>query len=222
MFGNVYGPAEVNQCTYFNIDKNYKLEKDLPLGVVWENTDYRILDENDTPVKNGASGVLAIRSETMMLGYWNNKELTENSFYKESILPEYEYVFFKTGDVVKENTNGDLIFIGRNDRQVKIRGYRVELNEVEAQLVNHKNVREAVTYVEKNENDSGDTITAVVLLHNEDIDTNIKVMQAHCSENLPKYAIPEHIYIMKEFPRTTSDKVDRNKIKTKIAEDYNE
>ena len=221
-FSNVYGPAEVNQCTYFNIDKNYALEKDLPLGVVWENTDYRILDSKDQHVEKGTPGVLAIRSETMMLGYWNNKELTEKSLYKEPILPNYEHVYFKTGDVVKEDVNGDLIFIGRNDRQVKIRGYRVELDEIESQLLKHNNVREAITYVEKNENELGDTITAVILLNTDDNHTEIKALQVHCSENLPKYAIPEQIYIMKEFPRTTSDKVDRNKIKTKIAEEYNE
>ncbi|WP_299119065.1 amino acid adenylation domain-containing protein [uncultured Winogradskyella sp.] len=221
MFGNVYGPAEVNQCTYFNIDKNYKIENDLPLGEVWENTDYRILDNKDMPVEKGLHGILAIRSETMMLGYWNNNELTEQSLYRESILSDYDYVFFKTGDVVKENENGDLVFVGRNDRQVKIRGYRVELDEVEAQLIKHENVREAITYVEKKENDSGDTITAVVLLNTDGSIVDVKVLQAHCADNLPKYAVPEQIYIMNEFPRTTSDKVDRNKIKTKIAEDYN-
>ncbi|BAO74615.1 amino acid adenylation domain-containing protein [Winogradskyella sp. PG-2] len=219
MFGNVYGPAEVNQCTYFNIDKNYKLESDLPLGRVWENTEYRILNDNDLPVEKGKSGVLAIRSETMMLGYWNNSELTDKSLYKESILPVYDFEFFKTGDVVKENDNGDLVFVGRNDRQVKIRGYRVELDEVEAQLVKHKDVREAITYLEKYTHKSGDTITAVVLLKTSELE--IKVLKAHCAENLPKYAVPEHIYIMNEFPRTTSDKVDRNKIKIKIAENYN-
>jgi len=220
-FSNVYGPAEVNQCTYFNIDKNYTLQKDLPLGVVWENTDYRILDTNDKEVEKGESGVLAIRSETMMLGYWNNKELTEKSLYKELILPDYDHVFFKTGDVVKENSNVDLVFIGRNDRQIKIRGYRVELDEIEAQLLKHNNVREAVAYSEKNKTDSGDTITSVVLLHEIDTEDDEKVLKGHCFLHLPKYAIPEHIYIMKEFPRTTSDKVDRNKIKTKIAETYN-
>ena len=221
MFGNVYGPAEVNQCTYFNIDKNYKLENDLPLGIVWENTDYRILDNNDTPVNQGEPGVLAIRSETMMLGYWNNTELTEKSLYRESILPVYDYEFFKTGDVVRENENGDLMFVGRNDRQVKIRGYRVELDEVEAQLVKHKNVTEAIAYVEKSKNESGDTITAVVLLNSDTTDNSEKVLQVHCSENLPKYAVPEQIYIMTEFPRTTSDKVDRKKIEIQIAENYN-
>ena len=220
-FSNVYGPAEVNQCTYFNIDKSYKIENDLPLGVVWENTDYRILDANDLQVVKGISGVLAIRSETMMLGYWNNKELTEKSLYKETILHDYEHVFFKTGDVVREDKNGNLIFIGRNDRQVKIRGYRVELDEIETQLLKHTNVIEAIAYVEKNNNASGDTITAAVILNTERSEEDVKALQVHCAEHLPKYAIPQHIYIMKEFPRTTSDKVDRNKIKTKIAEDHN-
>ncbi|WP_178989427.1 amino acid adenylation domain-containing protein [Winogradskyella schleiferi] len=221
-FSNVYGPAEVNQCTYFNIDKSFKFENDLPLGLVWENTDYRILDENDKPVEHGKSGILAIRSETMMLGYWNNQKLTEKSLYKEAILPDYDHVFFKTGDVVKKDDNSDLVFIGRNDRQVKIRGYRVELNEIEATLLKHSNVKEAIAYMGKNESNSGDSITAVVILNINDKNDVVKELEIHCAESLPKYAVPEQIYIMNEFPRTTSDKIDRNKIKTKIAHSYNE
>ncbi|WP_299102882.1 amino acid adenylation domain-containing protein [uncultured Winogradskyella sp.] len=220
-FSNVYGPAEVNQCTYFNIDNTYEINEDLPLGTVWENTDYRILDTNDKQVEKGTSGVLAIRSETMMLGYYNNKPLTDKSFYHESILSGYDHVFFKTGDVVKENEIGQLLFIGRNDRQVKIRGYRVELDEIEAILLQHIDVREAVAYVEKNNNESRDSVTAVVLLKNETSEIDIKELKIHCSQNLPKYAVPEEIYIMNEFPRTTSDKIDRNKIQIKISENHN-
>jgi acyl-coenzyme A synthetase/AMP-(fatty) acid ligase len=210
-FGNVYGPAEVNQCTYFNINSDYNITKELPLGRVWNGTEYRILDNNDSEVADGEPGELAIRSDTMMLGYWNNTQLTKNAFYKESILPNHEYVFFKTGDVVRKNDAGDLIFVGRNDRQIKVRGYRVELDEIEIQLNAHSNVIEASVFTLKKE-DSSKTIVAVVLLrdHQDDFE---KALQGHCSKKLPQYAIPEQIYIMEAFPRTTTDKIDRNKIK---------
>ena len=65
------------------------------------------------------------------------------------------------------------------------------------------------------EEDTGNSIVAVTLLHNREDDFE-KVLQIHCAKTLPKYAVPEHIYRMEEFPRTTTDKIDRNKIKELI------
>ncbi len=213
-FSNVYGPAEVNQCTYFNIDSTYPITKELPLGKVWNNTQYRIIDENNKEVLDDEPGELAIRSDTMMLGYWNNPELTQKSLYKVSILPNHNYLFFKTGDVVRRNEEGNLVFVGRNDRQIKVRGYRVELDEIETQLNSHENVIEASVFAMERE-DTGNSIIAVALLNNGEDDFE-KVLQIHCAKTLPKYAVPEHIYMMEEFPRTTTDKIDRNKIKELI------
>ena len=210
-FSNVYGPAEVNQCTYYNIDSSYPITKELPLGKVWNHTEYRILDDNHQEVLDGESGELAIRSDTMMLGYWNNPELTKKAFYKESISPNHDNVFFKTGDVVRKDEEKQLVFVGRNDRQIKVRGYRVELDEIETQLNTHENVIEASVFAMERE-DSSNSVVAVALLHHQENDFE-KILQTHCAITLPKYAIPEHIYIMEEFPRTTTDKIDRKRIK---------
>ena len=106
----------------------------IPIGQVWANTAYHILDSTDRKVPQGASGELVVRAATMMKGYWNNAALTEKSMYKEFVSPSVENLYYRTGDLVEENENDELLFLGRNDRQIKIRGYRVELDEVESVL----------------------------------------------------------------------------------------
>lgn len=210
-FSNVYGPAEVNQCTYFNFDTNTPIGAYVPIGKVWENTDFKILDSNDNEVDRGESGQLVISSATMMLGYWNNKKLTEQSLFKEAIAPNLERTFYRTGDAVRQDENDNLIFLGRTDRQIKLRGYRIELDEIEAVLEQLDDVKEAAVFVL--ENDKGDkTLTAVVLLMPH-AKQEIDALMSHVKSKLPTYAVPHKIDVLDEFPRTGSGKIDLNKIK---------
>ena len=126
-FSNVYGPAEVNQCTYYNFKKLDKTTDSVPLGQAWGNTEILILDEEGNVIADDSIGELLVRSATRMAGYWNQPELTKKSLYVRQAETGIKEVFYKTGDLVKRREDGNLIFIGRKDRQVKIRGYRIEL-----------------------------------------------------------------------------------------------
>ena len=205
-FYNIYGPAEVNQCTAYELKSPPAENEIVPIGHVWEETEFRILDENGNPKKDG-SGELAIHSTTMMSGYWNNGALTEKSWYHEKS-SEGNKTFFKTGDVVFKNEEGNLVFLGRNDRQVKIRGYRIEIDEIEAALLAHENVVEAaVVTVQKNQTEK--EILAAVILNEKEV-LGQKELKTHCRKLLPSYAVPESIAFMHDFPRTGSGKIDRN------------
>ena len=212
-FSNVYGPTELNQCSYFNFEFPFK-EKEVPLGKIWDNTTYRILDETNKPVLNGEIGVLAIRSETMMMGYWNNPKLTEASFYKEKTNCGQKHIFFITGDMVLEDAQGRLFFRGRKDRQVKIRGYRLELDEIEYVLNSHTAVKESAAFIFENEKEVKE-ISCAVIGKKVDVDLK-KILKIYCQDKLPAYAVPTEIFVLNEFPRTTSDKIDRNRIKAQI------
>ncbi|NER13676.1 amino acid adenylation domain-containing protein [Leptobacterium flavescens] len=215
-FSNVYGPAEVNQCTFYHLENPPSINEEIPIGEIWNNTEARILDANDKEVKKGETGVLAIRSETMMLGYWNNPELTERSLFREKTTEGFESVYFKTGDMVRKNEKGELMFAGRNDRQVKIRGYRVELDEIEALLNAHENIEASAAFTTESDND-GKEITAVALTDNEK-KYDSTAIRVYCEDHLPAYAIPTNIYVFEEFPRTSSGKIDRIKLKETITE----
>lgn len=213
-FCNVYGPSEVNQCTYHFIDTLPEGDAQIPIGKVWENTTYKILDENDNGVQEGEAGELVIRSATMMKGYWNNQKLTVASLYKEISNSGLENVYYRTGDLVKLSEEGALLFLGRNDGQVKIRGHRVEIGEVESVLAKHESVQEAVVVAFRGQADEKGLLAAVIpevdgLLDNEN-------MLEYCKRTLPPYAVPDEIYIMDNFPRTASDKIDRSEIKKRL------
>lgn len=210
-FSNIYGPAEVNQCSYFNFNASEQVLDPLPLGAIWNETSYLILDENYKNVAAEEVGQLLIHSTTMMQGYWNNASLTARSFYTD---PKTQKIYFKTGDLVKEDHQGTLFFLGRNDFQIKIRGYRVEVNEVESAIANHPEVQEAAVFKVKKEDATEEL--AVAILARKDSQLKENEVLSFCKSNLPKYAVPQHLYVVQEFPRTSSGKIDRNQLKNKL------
>jgi len=76
-FSNVYGPAEVNQCTYYHLPDSFKgNEQTIPIGQICPNTKGLILDDDDNIIESGLiPGELLIHSASMMQGYWNNRSL---------------------------------------------------------------------------------------------------------------------------------------------------
>ncbi|MEM9849541.1 MAG: AMP-binding protein, partial [Bacteroidota bacterium] len=112
-FSNVYGPAEVNQCTYYHFSEIPEEDEPIPLGEVWNNSEGLILDEDDKMVAAGERGELVIRSATRMKGYWQNPALTERSFYLQKTEYGTSNVFYRTGDLVRLDEQGRLQFLGR-------------------------------------------------------------------------------------------------------------
>lgn len=215
-FSNVYGPAEVNQCTYYNFNSSSTILDHVPIGEIWQDTDYRILDRNDAEVSQGESGELVVHSTTMMMGYWNNKELTNNSMYTEIVPSNNEKKFYRTGDLVIQNKQDLLVFLGRKDRQVKLRGYRIELDDIEATINDHAEVKEAAVCILEKENNEKTLSAAVILTLDAQIEN--KELMAYCRSKLPSYAVPQSIDILDEFPRTGSGKIDLTQIKKVLIE----
>lgn len=210
IFSNVYGPAEVNQCTYHNFTEIQDEDSQIPLGKVWDIADYRILNEQDTEVSAGQTGELVVSTASMMKGYWNNEVLTMSSVYHEKDKEGRSQKFYRTGDLVHLRPDGTLLFMGRNDRQIKFRGYRVELDEIEAVLHTHTAVSEAAVFVTKDESENSKIGTAIILADGEDI-TEVE-LKGFCKTQLPTYAVPEEIILVDEFPRTSSGKIKRSEI----------
>ena len=202
-FSNVYGPAEVNQCTYYHVPKPPEVDETVPLGKIWNNTEMLIFDENDVPVKQGETGELLIRSATQMKGYWNQPDLTEKGVYRRQRIAGCEEIFYRTGDLVRMCEKGNLYFLGRKDRQVKVRGYRIELDEVEATLTAHEAIESAAIFAVKNDDEA--YINAVAV---QKKDLEISDLKLYLSKHLPAYAVPSNIKFIDAIPRTTAGKVD--------------
>ncbi|MCP4213847.1 MAG: amino acid adenylation domain-containing protein, partial [bacterium] len=123
---HVYGPTETAvYATYRPINTLAENAGNVPIGKPISNTTVYILDENLKPVPTGIAGELCVGGEGVCRGYLNNTELTAEKFINLSgqCFPSQGRIY-RTGDLTRMLPNGDIEFLGRNDRQVKIRGFR--------------------------------------------------------------------------------------------------
>ena len=210
-FSNVYGPAEVNQCTYYHLPTIPKEgDAPIPLGQIWNNTEGLLLNNKDEP---DTEGELVIRSPTMMSGYWNRPDLNEKAFFypPNPVSIHLSERFYRTGDLVKQDTKRIFHFIGRKDHQVKIRGFRVELGEIESMLQAHRAVEDACAFITEGLEKTQQIEVAVVIvsIDKEEIEFSVSHLYEHLKLTLPWYAIPTSIHEVKTIPRTSSGKADR-------------
>jgi amino acid adenylation domain-containing protein len=216
-FSNVYGPAEVNQCTFYNVPAGFSSEplESVPLGHIWPNAEGLIVDERDREIETGDIGELLIRTTTMMQGYWQDPARNAEAFLNRASDGGVVHRFYRTGDLVKQTDDGVMLFLGRKDRQVKVRGYRIELDEIEAALLRNSKVEEAAAYTVVDK-EGMQSVEASVIPSGD-----AKVMERELirflAESIPPYAVPTRVSIMKSFPRTGSGKIDRGKLGQRAA-----
>ena len=161
-------------------------------------------------VDDGEIGELLVRTATMMKGYWGKPELTQKAFFRRGSFSNVEEIFYRTGDLVWRNKDGQLMFAGRKDRQIKIRGYRIELDEIESVLISHSNIIETAVYYLKNEGDS--SIEAIVVLSESEHETE-ENLKKFLAAKIPVYAVPRRIYFSYKIPRTAAGKIDYKELK---------
>ncbi|NJB85987.1 amino acid adenylation domain-containing protein [Lewinella marina] len=204
---NVYGPAEVNQCTFYHLYAPPETDAPLPLGWVWPDSEALVVDAHDRPVATGEIGQLLIRSATMMKAYWKQPELTERSFYHRERIPGNRETFYRTGDLVVSDSAGRLHFMGRMDRQVKVRGHRVELEETEAALAALPGVHEAAVYA-RSIGDNELTVEALVV-PDPGAPATPDGWSAQLAKLLPPQGLPTAIKVVEALPRNDAGKIDR-------------
>jgi len=214
-FSNSYGPTELNQCTYHHVQPGDLIDdRPPPIGRVWGGTDYLVVDENDRDVEPGRQGELLVRSPTMMSGYWGRPDLNEKVFHTPPSTIDAKKLaasaepFYRTGDLVLDEGDGVLRFLGRKDRQIKLRGFRIELDEVEAALARHPAVADVAAILAKNEHEQSAIVAALTLKPGFDRNIADDVLKM-AADRLPAYALPERVDVVDSLPRTASDKIDR-------------
>ncbi len=214
-FCNVYGPAEVNQCTFFNVPDlpNQFADRFVPIGRVWDIADSLIVDPEDNEVAQGEQGELLVASSTCMRGYWQDPDRTKAAFFiqQSSEGASVQRRYYRTGDIVRSDEQGRLDFLGRKDRQVKVRGFRVELDGIEAVLTSHESAAESAAWIV---DATPPSIHAAILIKETYLsEVTASALMQFLSANLPSYAVPSRIAIRNAFPRTGSGKIDRRALK---------
>lgn len=211
-YSNLYGPTETNVCTYYHVDALPEdSDETIPIGVVCENAHGMVVDADGQPLPAGQVGELVIRGPIVMRGYWGRPDMSERGFLRHAVFPHYADVFYRTGDLVQQRPDGNLIYLGRKDRQIKTRGYRVELDEVEVALLAHGQVEEAAVFPVP-DGDGSNLIAAAVIARNG-YQLSPDLLVEHLSGRLPWYAVPAKIDLTDDFPRTSTGKIDRRALR---------
>jgi len=206
---NLYGPTETNVCTYHEVVPPVPPERTTPypIGKVCSHLQGRVVDEHGVDVPRGSEGELCIAGPNVMQGYWALPEQTARSFFVSAD----GSAWYRTGDIVTEDADGCYTYKGRRDRMVKRRGYRVELGEIEAGLYRHPNVKEAAVVAFADEQE-GVSIIAFLSSRDEKPPSLIAIKR-FCSENLPLYMIPDKFQWFESLPKTSTDKIDYQRLK---------
>lgn len=206
---NLYGPTETNVCTYYEVVPPVPPERGVPypIGRVCEHLRGRVVDEHNAAVRPGEEGELCITGRGVMQGYWSLPEHTARGFLVDADGTRW----YRTGDIVVEEPDGNLIYRGRRDRMVKRRGYRVELGEIEAGLYQHPLVKEAAV-VALPDAEAGVRITAF-LSGKEARKASLIELKRFCAEHLPLYMIPDRFEWLEALPKTSTDKTDYQRLK---------
>jgi amino acid adenylation domain-containing protein len=201
---NAYGPTEATVWASARECRPEDAGKP-SIGRPISNTRIYVLDRRGEPVPVGVAGELYVGGAGVARGYLNRPGLTAERFVPDPFGGESGARLYRTGDLGRWLADGTLDFVGRNDAQVKVRGFRIEPGEIEARLLEHPAVREAVVLAR--EDAAGDR--RLVAWYAGAESAQVEALRAHLSEGLPEYMVPSAYVRLEALPLTPNGKVDR-------------
>lgn len=239
---NAYGPSECAVCCTSNT--NVTLDSTpTDIGKSISTCRCWIVDPNDHEqlLGPGCDGELLIEGPILAREYLNDEERTGSTFIdaplwlRHLIGDNAQYSrLYKTGDIVRYEDDGSLIFVGRKDTQVKLRGQRISLPEIDNQLLKHPNVQHglvlfpksgpfsgrlvAAIHTDNHWEDSGSSKTDIKFYASSDKGSKlISSINEHLAMVLAPYMIPTVYAVLSSVPLLPSGKLDRKKILSYIT-----
>lgn len=218
---NLYGPTEATiDTTYYQCTSEEK--PSVLIGKAVDNLQIYILDKHLNPVPIGVIGEIYIGGVALARGYYNQVSLTAAKFIPNPFSQKKGERLYKTGDLARYLTDGNIEFFGRIDNQVKIRGFRIELGEIESALLKISFVKDAVVIAkELNKEDK----VLVAYLVADQMESTVEEIQLILKAKLPNYMIPTGYVFLPAFPLMSNGKIDREALlkinpNTQVKKDF--
>jgi amino acid adenylation domain-containing protein len=204
---NLYGPTEAAiDVTFWRCQSNLQ-QSTVPIGRPVANTQTYILNSDLQPVPIGVAGELYIGGVQLARGYLNRPELTAERFIQNPFIHDFKSQYlYKTGDLARYRSDGNIEYLGRLDHQVKIRGNRIELGEIESVLREYPGVKDSLVLAKKYQSDD---LRLVAYLVTEETQLNLSEIRNLVKDKLPDYMMPAAMVCLSEFPLTPNGKVNR-------------
>jgi len=205
---NFYGPTEtVVNATSYPVE-GAQGTRVVPIGRPKINTQVHLLDDALQPVPVGVIGEIYIGGTHVARGYHRRPGLTAERFVADPFTPGAR--LYRSGDLARRNSDGDIEFVGRADEQVKIRGFRIELGEVGAAISVDPSVGQAVVLTADLPHLGKSLVGYVTPADGAGRDTvDLERIRARVAAALPDYMTPAAYVVLDEIPITTHGKIDR-------------
>lgn len=231
---NHYGPTEAVVCSTHMPVAGPQGTGVVPIGIPNRNVYTYVLDEALQLVPDGVVGELYLGGDQLARGYLDRAGLSAERFvadpFASTVATESNAAtssvaresfadttgdggsaaagarMYRSGDLVRRNSFGELEFVGRADEQVKVRGFRIELGEVEAAIAAHPAVAHCVVVVTEDPA-IGALLAAYVVPAEGAID--LEQVQAFASSALPEFMVPSAFAVIPEIPLTVNGKLDK-------------
>ena len=200
---NMYGPTET---TIWSTVSELTHKDKIDIGRPIKNTEIYIVDENFCVLPNGQAGEICITGKGLAKGYVGRDDLTAEKFV---CLPQKPAIrLYRTGDIGRYLSHGNLEYLGRTDNQVKLRGHRIELEEIESQINQFDGINQSVVIVLE----TSETDKILEAFYTSDVAVDKKSISNYLSSKLPEYMIPVIFKRLESFIQTANGKIDRKRI----------
>ncbi|MGH9348036.1 MAG: amino acid adenylation domain-containing protein, partial [Vicinamibacterales bacterium] len=204
---NEYGPTETTVgCCVYSLPHGAPMPERVPIGRPIANSRMYVLDAALQPVPPWVPGEIYIGGDGVGRGYLHDAALTAVRFVPDPFVDRPGARMYRSGDRGRYLPDGDIEFLGRQDRQVKIRGYRVELDEIEAALRLHPSLSHAFVLLR----DAGAEreVEAYVALE-PDATVDVSSLREFLAVRVPPYMVPARFFAVDRVPLDAHGKPDR-------------
>ncbi len=206
---NHYGPTETHVCSEFVLEGGAATWPELPpIGRAIANGLLYVLDESLQLQPAGIPGELYIGGQGLASAYHGQPALTAERFVPDPFSDERAARMYRSGDLALHRPDGSIEFLGRADQQLKIRGFRIEPAEVEAAILEHPTVREAICQTQSTPSGAQELLAYLVPDKTKSTPSEEDI-RSFLSARLPEFMLPARCIFLDALPLTPSGKVDR-------------
>jgi amino acid adenylation domain-containing protein len=205
---NIYGPSETTLAKlFYRIPPGQHEPREvIPLGRPIPDTDVLVMSEGGL-CHVGEIGEIYIGTPYRSYGYYNDAALTRSVFVPNPRGESASDTLYRTGDLGKWLPDGNLQFVGRVDGQIKLHGQRVEIQEIEAALRQHEEIKQVAVTLDKGATDNQRLVAYVVAKTGRLLP--VEPLRRFAADRLPEYMVPSLYVQLESLPLTHSGKVDR-------------
>jgi long-chain acyl-CoA synthetase len=201
----VYGSTEAGHVTYSRIDGN---PKPTTLGLPLKSRQCMVVDpETLEPVPMGDIGELLVTSPYTIKEYWNKPEETERAYVDLG-----GKIYYRMSDFVRQDDDGEIIYVERSADIIKHKAYRISASEVEAVLQDHPTVIGACVVGVPDEK-VGERVKAIVVMKEDARGVGGAELLQWCRDRLAPYKVPGYIEFRDMLPKSKVGKLLRREIR---------